>query len=94
MSKFYYIDIESELREGNYTKIAALLHQFGKYKGCPIQRIEKILIDFVKLNRELGHDETQIALMIDGEWLKLESFKRGGASLKKSSPSPYQGEGD
>ncbi len=72
MSKSYYIDIESELGEGNYTKIAELLHQFGKYKGYPIQRIEKILIDFVKRLREPGHDETQIALMIDGEWLKRE----------------------
>ena len=70
MIKNRVVYIESKLRENKLKSIAILLSQFGKYKGYPVDIIEKELMNLVKLNRELGHDDTQIALMIDEEWIK------------------------
>jgi len=70
MSKPYTSCIESELRKGNLKKIAKLLYQFGKYKGYPIQQIERKLEERVKELKALGHNYTVIAQMIEWEWLK------------------------
>ena len=73
MSKNYTTYIESELGENNFRNIAKLLHQFGKYKGYPIQKIERELEKWVKDLRALGHNDLTIAQMISEEWLKKES---------------------
>lgn len=72
-------NIISALGNDELTKISELLNQFGKYKGCPIHIIEKKLKDFVNQNREMGHDDTQIALTIEEEWLRYDEPKRDKA---------------
>lgn len=77
MIKNRVVYIESKLREKKLKSIVILLNQFGKYKGYPVDIIEKELMNLVKLNRELGHDDTQIALMIDEEWIKNKGVQEG-----------------
>lgn len=80
MSKSYTSNIISALGNDELIIISKLLNQFGKYKGYPIHIIERKLKDFVNQNRKMGHDDTQIALMIEEEWLRYDKPKKDKAS--------------
>jgi len=70
MSKYYTVSyIETKLREGNYIQIAKLACQFGKHKGCSIQKVEEDLKVWVKGLQALGNDYPVIAQMVSVEWL-------------------------